>query len=206
MDKLGLVLEGGGMRGLYTAGVLDFFLDHDIYADGVIGVSAGACHAASYISHQRGRAFRTGTQYLKDKRYMSLQSLIKTGDLFGADFVYNQIPNKLDLFDYDAFHQSGIKMYAVVSNLETGKAEYLPCINMHNDTINIRASASLPLLSKIVEINGKKYLDGGVCDSIPVKQFQNMGYKKNIIILTRAIDYRKGKNNMLPIIRKAYKK
>lgn len=206
MNKLGLVLEGGGMRGLYTAGVLDFFIDHNLYTDGVIGVSAGACHACSYASKQRGRAYRTNTDYIHDKRYMSMQSLIKTGDLFGAKFIYDDIPNKLDPYDYDTFHTSGIKLYAVCSNLETGKAEYIPCINMHHDVIYVRASASLPLLAKTVEIDGKKLLDGGVCDSIPIKYFQELGYQKNIVILTQCKEYRKGKNNLLPIIRKTYKK
>lgn len=206
MDKLGLVLEGGGMRGIYTAGVLDFFIDHDLYTDGVIGVSAGACHACSYASKQRGRAFRTNTAYLKDKRYMSMHSLITTGDLFGAEFVYNDIPNKLDPYDYETFNNSGIRLYAVCSNLETGKAEYIPCINMLHDVIYIRASASLPLLAKTVEVDGKKLLDGGVTDSIPIHHFQELGYKKNIVVLTQCGEYRKGKNNLLPIIRRTYRK
>lgn len=206
MSKLGLVLEGGGMRGIYTAGVLDFFIDHNIYTDGVIGVSAGACHACSYASKQRGRAFRTSTNYLKDKRYMSMRSLLTTGDLFGARFVYDDIPNKLDPYDYDTFNRSAIRLYAVCSNVESGKAEYIPCVNMHHDVLYVRASASLPLLSKIVEVDGKKLLDGGVCDSIPIKQFQRMGYEKNIIVLTRHLEYRKGKSSLLPLIRKAYRK
>lgn len=206
MDKLGLVLEGGGMRGLYTAGVLDFFMDKDLYTDGVIGVSAGACHACSYASKQRGRAFRTNTDYIKNKDYMSFRSLIKTGDLFGAEFVYNEIPNKLDPYDYDTFNRLGMKLYAVCSNLETGQAEYLPCINMKTDVIYVRASASLPLLSRIVEVNGMKLLDGGATDSIPIKKFQELGYDKNIVVLTQCSDYRKGKNNLLPLIRKSYKK
>lgn len=206
MGKLGLVLEGGGMRGIYTAGVLDFFLDHNIYADGVIGVSAGACHACSYASKQRGRAFRTNTDYIKDKRYMSMRSLITTGDLFGAKFVYDDIPNELDIYDYEAFNKGDIKLYAVCSNIETGKAEYIQCINMVHDVIYVRASASLPLLSKVVEVDGKKLLDGGACDSIPIRRFQEMGYDKNIVVLTQCKEYRKGKNNLLPIIRKVYRK
>lgn len=206
MDKLGLVLEGGGMRGLYTAGVLDFFLDQSLYTDGVIGVSAGACHACSYASKQRGRAFRTNTDYLKDKRYMSFHSLLKTGDLFGAKFVYEDIPNTLDPYDFETFNAGGIRLYAACTNVETGKPEYLPCINMKQDVINVRASASLPLLSRIVEIGDKLLLDGGVSDSIPVKQFQKMGYTKNIIVLTQCSSYRKGKNNLLPFIRRVYRK
>lgn len=206
MKNVGLVLEGGGMRGIYTAGVLDFFMEQDFYTNGVIGVSAGACHGCSYASKQPKRSFRINTEYLKDKRYMSFRSLIKTGDFFGADFVYNAIPNELDVFDYEAFHTSNIRLYASATNLETGKAEYLPCVNMKRDVIYVRASASLPLLSHIVEVDGMKLLDGGCSDSIPVKKFQQLGYKKNIVVLTRHAQYRKGKNNLLPAIRKVYKK
>lgn len=206
MSKLGLVLEGGGMRGIYTAGVLDFFIDKDLYTDGVIGVSAGACHACSYVSKQKGRAYHTNTDFLKNKHYMSFRSLIKTGDLFGVDFVYNKIPNELDPYDYATFNKGKTKFYAVCSNLETGKAEYFQCINLKHDVIYVRASASLPLLSRIVEVDNKKLLDGGVSDSIPIKKFREMGYDKNIVVLTQCNDYRKGKNNLLPIIRKRYKK
>lgn len=206
MEKLGLVLEGGGMRGVYTTGVLDFLMEQNIYTDGVIGVSAGACHGCSYASKQIGRAYRVNTAYLKDKRYMGISSLIKTGDYFGSKFVYDEIPNTLDLYDFDAFNTSNIKLYAVVTNLETGKPEYKQCINMKQDVIYVRASASLPLLSKPVEIEGKKYLDGGVSDSIPIHKFREMGYTKNIVVLTQCKEYRKGKNNLLPLIRKRYKK
>ena len=113
MSKLGLVLEGGGMRGIYTAGVLDFFMEQNLYTDGVIGVSAGACHACSYVSKQIGRAYRTNTAYLKDKRYMSVSSLLKTGDFFGAKFVYEDIPNTLDPYDFDAFNTSHTALYAM---------------------------------------------------------------------------------------------
>lgn len=206
MNKLGLVLEGGGMRGVYTMGVLDYFMEHDLYTDGVIGVSAGACHACSYASKQQGRAWRINERFLNDKRYMSMQSLIKTGDLFGADFIYNVIPNELEVFDYDTFHKSGMKLYAVCTDVESGKAVYAPCMDMKQDIAYVRASASLPLLSKIVEVNGKKLLDGGVADSIPIQYFQSLGYEKNIIVLTQAKDYRKGKNNLMPIIKRTYRK
>ena len=140
MENVGLVLEGGGMRGFYTAGVLDYFMEKDFYTNGVIGVSAGACHACSYVSKQIKRSYRINTEYLNDKRYMSLQSLIKTGDFFGAKFVYDTIPNQLDIFDYDTYNTSKMKFYAVASNLETGKAEYLPCINMKHDVIYVPVS------------------------------------------------------------------
>lgn len=206
MENVGLVLEGGGMRGFYTAGVLDYFMERSFYTNGVIGVSAGACHGCSYVSRQIKRSYIINTKYLNDKRYMSMRSLLKTGDLFGAEFVYDTIPNELEPFDYEAYNTSGMKFYAVCSNLETGKAEYLPCINMKHDVQYVRASASLPLLSRTVEINGMQLLDGGCTDSIPVKQFQKMGYQKNIVILTQCKEYRKGKNNLLPIIKKTYRK
>lgn len=206
MSKLGLVLEGGGMRGVYTMGVLDYFMDHNLYTDGVIGVSAGACHACSYASKQRGRAWRINERFLNDKRYMSMHSLIKTGDLFGADFIYNVIPNELEVFDYDTFHKSGMKLYAVCTDVESGKAVYAPCMDMKQDIAYVRASASLPLLSKIVNVNGEKLLDGGVADSIPIQYFQSLGYEKNIIVLTQAKEYRKGKNNLMPIIKHTYRK
>ena len=153
MSKLGLVLEGGGMRGIYTAGVLDFFMEQNLYTDGVIGVSAGACHACSYVSKQIGRAYRTNTAYLKDKRYMSVSSLLKTGDFFGAKFVYEDIPNTLDPYDFDAFNTSHTKLYAVASNLETGKAEYLQCINMKRDVmyVPLHHCPCFPELSKLME-------------------------------------------------------
>lgn len=205
MSKLGLVLEGGGMRGSYTAGVVDFLMEKDIYADGVIGVSAGACHACSYASKQIGRNQKVITRFIKDKRYMSFHSLLKTGDLFGAKFVYDTIPNELEPYDYETFQSQGMNIYAVCSNLETGKPEYLLCKDMKKDVVYIRASASLPLLSKIVEIDGMKLLDGGATDSVPYKKFQEMGYDKNIVVLTRGGEYRKGKNTLLPLIRRTYK-
>lgn len=205
MSRLGLVLEGGGMRGVYTAGVLDFFMDHNIYTDGVIGVSAGACHGCSYVSKQRGRAYRCNVPYINDKRYTSVHSLLTTGDLFNAEFIYDIIPNKLDPYDYETFNKAAIPFYAVSSNLVTGEAEYKRIINMKQEIDYIRASASLPLLANVIEVDGKKLLDGGVCDSIPIQQFRKMGYDKNIVVLTQCKDYRKGKNNLLPILRKVYK-
>lgn len=206
MSKLGLILEGSGLRGIYTAGVLDFLIDKEIYADGVIGASTGARNACSYVSKQRGRAFRVFTDYLHDKRYMSFQSLVRKGDLFNATFIYDTIPNKLIPYDYDTFYKGKMKLYAVCCNLETGKPEYLQCINLKHDFTYVRASSSRPLLSNIVEINGKKLLDGGCADSIPIKKFQELGYDKNIVVLTHSIEYRKGKNNLMSIFRKQYSK
>lgn len=205
MARKGLVLEGGGLRGIYTAGVLDVFLEEDITVDGVIGVSAGAIHGASYLSKQKGRSLRYSLKYRRDKRYMSISSLIKTGDLFGAEFCYHDLPNVLDPYNYDAFLRNPTRMYVCCSNLETGEAEYLECRNMRQDMEKLRASASMPLVSQTVEIDGMKLLDGGVSDSIPIFAFRRMGYRKNIVILTRPEGYRKGADKMLKMEAIKYK-
>ena len=133
MIDAGLVLEGGGMRGIYTAGVLDFLLEKDLFFAQTYGVSAGACHACSYLSKQRGRAFRIGTNYLHDKRYCSFYSLLTTGDLFGAKMCYDTIPNELDLYDYDAFNTYAGAFFAVVTNCRTRNAEYQPVKYQQHD-------------------------------------------------------------------------
>ena len=180
MAKTGLVLEGGGQRGIYTAGVLDVFMDNDIEVDGVIGVSAGAIHGLSYVARQRGRNMRYNMKYRNNKHYMSLYSLLTTGDICGEQFCYHDIPEKLDPLDYDAFLANPTKLYVGCSNLDTGEAEYLECTDMRKpeDVNKVRASASLPLVSNIVEVDGMKLLDGGVADSVPIRAFQQMGYEK----------------------------
>lgn len=186
-----LILEGGGMRGIFAAGVIDYLLDQKIRFDNVIGVSAGACHGCSYVCGQRGRAYATATDYLDDKNYCSLRSLRKTGDLFGADFLYYKIPQELYPIDNQAFLASGIKFQAVVTNCETGKAEYPVIEDMFRDIEYVRASSSLPLLANMVEIDGNLYMDGGISDSIPLAQSLRQGNEKNVIVLTRPRDYRK---------------
>ena len=189
--KTGLVLEGGGVRGIYTAGVLDVFLEQGISFDGVIGVSAGAIHGCSYLSKQHGRSIRYYMKYCNDPRFMSFSSLLKTGDYVGADFCYHEIPEKLDVYDNEAFMKNNVPFYAVCSNVETGKPEYLQMTDMFRDIEILRASASMPYVSRLVGINGRKYLDGGSTDSIPVEAFRQMGYEKNVVVLTRDVDYRK---------------
>lgn len=194
--KTGLVLEGGGMRGIYTAGVLDAFMEHDIEFDGVIGVSAGAIHGCSFVSKQKGRSIRYYKKYVNDPRYMSLRSLIKTGDYVGAEFCYHEIPEKLDVYDFEAFNANKTKFYGVVTELTSGKPEYFRFRDMKEDIDMLRASASLPLASKPVLFRGKFYLDGGCSDSIPVEKFKEMGYEKNVIVLTREPGYRKKPQNV----------
>lgn len=204
MYQAGLILEGGGMRGLYTAGVLDYFLDIGLEFQEVYGVSAGACNACSYLSKQRGRSLRINTEYLDDPRYCGLESLIKTGDLFGVDMLYDIIPNELDLYDYETFSKYPGKAYAVVTNCETGKAEYMQLQDMRKDIQAVRASSSLPMVSRMVEIHGNHYLDGGISDSIPVIQSMRNGNKKNVVVLTRDPSYRKTPTKTMAAFRVRY--
>ena len=189
--KTGLVLEGGGTRGIYTAGILDVFMEHEIEFDGVIGVSAGAIHGCSYVSKQKGRSLRYYKTYCKDPRFMSIRSLITTGNFVGAKFCYHELPDELDIYNHDAFQASKTKFYVTCTNLETGAPEYIYMKDMKKQIGYLRASASLPYFSRIVGIRGKRYLDGGCSDSVPVEAFQKMGYEKNVIILTRPKDYMK---------------
>ena len=203
---IGMVLEGGGLRGIYTAGVLDCCLDYGIECDAVIGVSAGCAHGGSYISRQRSRSLRVNTDYLRDKRYISLWSLLTTGDMIGAEFVYQTIPDQLDVFDYETFKNSRTRLYATVSNLDTGLAEYIWLNDLPGDMDILRASASLPLISKIVEIKGKKYMDGGVCDSIPIRAAIQLGYEKNIVVLTQPEGFQKRPSREAKLIAWSYRK
>lgn len=199
MIDAGLILEGGGMRGLYTAGVLDCLMDEDYYFTQVYGVSAGACHATSYCSRQRGRALRTVLDFFEDKRYMGLRSFLKTGDFFGVQMIYDEIPNKLLFYDYDAFAASGMKLCAVMTNCRTGQAEYMHVKDMRADVVMIRASSSLPALSRMVEIGGQPYLDGGVFDSIPIARSIADGNRKNLVVLTQHDGFRKQPSGMLKV-------
>lgn len=180
------------MRGIYTAGVLDVLLEHQIEADGVMGVSAGAIHGCSYVARQQGRSIRYYLKYCGQKQFMSLHSLLTTGSMVGEQFCYHDIPERLDPFDNEAFEQSKTKFYAVCSNLKTGQAEYHLCPTLRAEQMQyLLASASMPLVSRIVTVDGKELLDGGVCDSIPVKAMQKLGYDRLIVVLTRPKGYRK---------------
>ena len=194
--KVGLVLEGGAMRGLYTAGVLDVFLDNkDIKIDTIIGVSAGALFGVNYKSRQKGRTLRYNLKYANDERYMGFKSLVKTGDIVNKEFCYDEIPNKLDIFDNETYKKTPEEFYAVVTNLDTGKPEYIKIDDAQKDIEYLRASGSMPYVSKIVQIDGKKYLDGGTSDSIPVDEMMKMGVDKVIVVLTRPLEYRKKKSS-----------
>jgi len=206
MTKTAVVLEGGGMRGIYTAGILDIFMDNGIYFDDCYAVSAGACHATSYVARQRGRSARVNFDYVNDWRYLSKRSWLLTGDIFGAKFVYHTIPDKLLPFDYEAFRENPMNLYAGVTNLETGKAEYLLVRDAHNDIEAVRASASLPIVSRTVKYNGKKYLDGGIADSIPAKYAMEHGADKCVVILTQHKGFVKKPTSLAKEISFFYKK
>lgn len=202
MMKKGLIMEGGAMRGLFTAGVIDVMMEHSFTFDGAIGVSAGAVFGCNYKSHQIGRVLRYNTRFCKDLRYASFRSLIKTGDLYGADFCYSQLPNKLDKFDTNTYQNSNMDFYVVCTDVNTGRPVYHNCKTGDETDIQwMRASASMPMVSRIVEIDGYQLLDGGISDSIPIRKFQQLGYEKNVIILTQPLDYVKKKNKMLPLMR-----
>ena len=191
MSKTGLVLEGGGFRGIYTAGVLDVFMEEGLSFDGLIGVSAGAIHGCSFISGQKGRSIRYYRKYCGDPRFMSIRSWLTTGNVVGVDFCYHELPEVLDKFDDEAFLKNPTHYYVVCTNVETGKPEYIRLTDMRKEIEYLRASASLPYFSKMVEIDGKKYLDGGCTDSVPLEAFENLGYGRNVVVLTEPEDYRK---------------
>ena len=193
MKKIGIVLEGGGMRGIYTAGVLDFFINKNIYFPYVIGVSAGACHGLNYLSRQKGRDKDIALKFLGDKRYLSFRNLIRTGEIFGFDFIFGELSKKLLPFDYEAFENSKQELAVGVTNCITGQCEYFYKSKTSTDEFlkAVRASSSLPFISKEVIINGKAYMDGGISSSIPLKKSIDDGYEYNIVVLTRNKGYRK---------------
>ena len=190
--KVGLVLEGGGMRALFTAGVLDALLDvKELNIDGIVGVSAGALFGANYVSGQKERAIRYNKKYARDKRYMGLYSWITTGNAVNKEFAFYEIPFKLDVFDQEKFKESKIDFHVVMTNIENGQAEYILIEDVLEQMEYLRATSALPFASKIIEINGKKYLDGGISDSIPIDYCESLGYDKIILILTRPEDAHK---------------
>lgn len=206
-NKIGLVLEGGGHRGIYTAGVLDTFAENKISFDGIMGVSAGCVHGASFLSGQIGRSIRYTTKYCDNSNYMGIGSLITTGNFFNEKFCYYDLPETLDPFDNDTFDKNQTQFFAVCTDVKTGSAIYHECETLKGKKIKwLQASASMPLVSKIIKIDDNLLLDGGIADSIPIKKMQELGFEKNIVILTQEAGYRKNPNSLLPIIKLVYKK
>lgn len=206
MENLSLILEGGGMRGVYTGGALDFFIENNIEVDYLIGVSAGACKGASFISKQIGRNYRIDINYINDKRYLSFGNLIKTGSMFGMDMLFNIIPNELEPFDHKEFLKYKGKYVVVATNCETGEAEYLEVKDFNRDMDVLKASISLPLIAPIVNHKGKELLDGGISDPIPIDRAIKESKGKYIVVLTQSKGYVKEENKSLFLIKRKYKK
>ncbi len=200
--KTGLIMEGGAMRGLFTCGVADVFMENGITFDGAIGVSAGAVFGCNYKSCQIGRPLRYNKKYCRDWRYCSVRSLLWTGDLFGADFCYHELPDKLDPFDRNAFRENPMEFYVVATDIQSGKPVYHLCIDGGElDIAWMRASASMPLASRIVKINGLELLDGGIADPVPYRYMEELGYDRNVMILTQPGGYYKKRTGLLPALR-----
>lgn len=199
-----LVLEGGAMRAQFTAGVLDFFMDHGVWCRHVIGTSAGSLCGYNYVAGEVGRTCFLNTKYCDDPRYLSMRNFAMTGNAIGTKLMFDEIPNEIDPFDYDGFDRSPMKLTAVSSDLELGEADYHVLENGH-DTQYLLASSSLPLVSKIVEVDGKKLLDGGPCDSVPLLHSMLMGTaRKHIVVLTQDATYRKKPNKTMLLVRRVY--
>lgn len=204
--KKGLILEGGAMRGMFTAGVMDAMMEQGITYDGAIGVSAGAAFGCNYKSKQIGRVLRYNKRFCADKRYSGIRSLLKTGNIYNTEFCYNIVPTKFDVFDFDTYKKNPMEFYVVCTDVETGKPVYHKYTGDEGNGFDwIRASASMPIVSQIVEIDGMKLLDGGIADSIPVKYFEHIGYEKNVAVLTQPKGYQKKHNKIVPLIRMKYK-
>ncbi len=200
--KTGLILEGGAMRGMFTCGVLDVWMQAGVRFDGAIGVSAGAVFGCNYKSHQIGRALRYNKRFCADRRYGSFHSLLKTGNLFDTEFCYHTIPTVLDPFDAETYRQDPMEFYVTATDARTGKAVYHLCMKGDEEDITwMRASASMPIVSQVVKIGGYELLDGGVADAVPLRHFQSLGYHRNVVILTQPLHYIKEKNKFLPLAR-----
>lgn len=205
--KRGLVLEGGAMRGMFTAGVLDVMMEREVRYDGIVGVSAGAVFGCNYKSHQPGRVLRYNLRFCKDPRYCSLRSFLKTGNLYGTEFCYRTIPDQLDVFDAETYRKDPMDFYVVAADVETGKAVYHNCLDGGAEDLQwIRASASMPLAAQPVEIQGRRYLDGGMADSIPLRQAEKLGFAKNVVVLTQPMGFVKQRNRAMPMMRAALRR
>ena len=205
--KKGLILEGGAMRGIFTAGVMDVLMENGVEFDGAIGVSAGAAFGVNYKSRQIGRVLRYNTRFVRDKRYCGFRVLLKTGNIYSTDFCYGEVPLVHDIFDFDSFEKNAMEFYVVATDVDSGKAVYHKYEGREDHGFDwIRASASMPLVSQMVEIDGQKLLDGGISDSIPVEFFESIGYTKNLVVLTQAKGFQKKKNKAMSFIKLKYRR
>ena len=200
-------MEGGAMRGMFTAGVIDVMMEHGIEFDGAIGVSAGAAFGCNYKSKQIGRVIRYNTRFSEDKRYGGFRVLLKEGNFYSKHFCYEEVPQKYDIFDFDTYEGNPMEFYVVATDVETGKPEYHLLKDRHDHGFEwIRASASMPLVSQMVAIDGRRYLDGALADSIPVRYFESIGFDRNVVILTQPKGFRKKPDSLLPLMKCYYRK
>ena len=207
MAKTGLVLEGGGMRGLFTAGILDVLMENNVTFDGVVGVSAGATFGCNFISHQIGRTLRYNMSQRKNPKYMGIRSLIKTGDYVGGEYAYHVLPTKLDVFDFEAFEKNPTEFHVVTTNVRTGEAIYHRIDKVDYTGMEwIRASASMLIISRPVAIGDYEMLDGGIADSIPLRYFESEGFKRNIVILTQPKGFKKKLTKLMPVFKATMRK
>lgn len=207
MKNIGLVLEGGGMKGLYTAGVLEYFMEKNLFFPYVVGVSAGACMGATYLSRQKGRNKKVNTELVADHRYISYRNLIRKRELFGMDFLFDEVPNKIVPFDFQTFLNSNEQFVIGTTDCESGQAIYYNKAEHGNDILKIiRASSSVPFIAPAVEYDNRKLLDGGIIDPIPVLKAQTDGYEKNVVIMTKPEGYEKQRNKFSGIAKILYRK
>jgi len=205
--KTGLVLEGGAMRGLFTAGVLDALMEHGVEFDGVIGVSAGAAFGCNFKSRQIGRVLRYNLRYCRDWRYASWRSLWRTGDFFGAEFCYHTLPEKLDPFDAEEFARNPVEFHLVATDAESGEVRRFRLDTADAAAMErLRASSSMPLVSRMVELDGRRYLDGALGDSIPLERFEKLGFARNVVVLTRPEGYVKRPSRVQWLLKLVYRR
>ncbi|MBQ9642102.1 MAG: patatin family protein [Bacteroidaceae bacterium] len=198
----GLVLEGGGMRGMFTMGIVDLLCEQRVKVDGIVGVSAGACFGCNYKSHQPGRALRYNARFMGDPRYMSVRGLLRTGNLFDAEFCYHTVPREFDVFDTATFEQDPTEFHLVCTDAVTGEAVYKQLTHVDYDALEwIRATSSMPLVSQPIPLEGRLLLDGGMVDSIPLRHAQELGFDRNIVILTQPRGFRKKPSRIVPLFR-----
>ena len=203
--KKGLVLEGGGMRGLFSEGFIDVMQEAGITVDGIIGVSAGALFGCNFKSHQVGRGLRYNVRFKDDPRYMGWRSFLTTGNIVNAKFAYHTMPMELDVFDIPAFEADPTEFYLACTDISTGKGVYQQIDHVEDSTLEwFRATSSMPIVSTPVTINGMKLLDGGLVDCIPLQHFQTLGYERNIVILTRPKGYQKTPNKLIWLFKMCY--
>lgn len=206
MGKSSLVLQGGGMRSMYTSGVLDAFLDNDIFINNIYAVSAGCYNALSYLSRQKGRTYRVNTTYLRDKRYINFLNIFRNKSVINTDFIFNEVCDNLDPFDYEEFKRNCETLCAVSTNCETGEAYYAYIKDAKKDVQYIKASAALPLFASLVNVGDMVLIDGGIGDSVPLCKAIDDGFVNNVVVLTRPKDYVMGKTKLMRLKKIKYKK